>query len=106
MNQTHATKKTRNTSASPAITLSGVKKSIERLIGNIKSVIYIDTSKLEYLIASTIAGGHVMLADSHGVGKTSLAKALAGSIDWNMTANTIEPFSRIQCTVDLLPQDI
>jgi MoxR-like ATPase len=52
-----------------------------------------------------------MLADSHGVGKTSLARALAGSIRWeeedfSSGGVTIEQFSRIQCTVDLLPQDI
>jgi MoxR-like ATPase len=52
-----------------------------------------------------------MLADSHGVGKTSLARALAGSIRWegekvSRDGIEVEPFSRIQCTVDLLPQDI
>jgi len=53
----------------------------------------------------------VMLADSHGVGKTSLARALSQSIEWkgsNVSEEgiTVESFSRIQCTVDLLPQDI
>lgn len=84
---------------------------MSQLIGNIKSVIYIDTVKLEYLLAAKIAGGHVLLADSHGVGKTSLARALAGSINWKAKQQTkttikVEPFNRIQCTVDLLPQDI
>ena len=71
-----------------------------------------DEKKLEYIIAAWIAGGHVILADSHGVGKTSLARALAGSIRWrgeDMAAAAgvnMEGFSRIQCTVDLLPQDI
>ncbi len=90
---------------------SEVKEGAERLISNIKSVIYIDIKKLEYIIAAKIAGGHVMLADSHGVGKTSLARALAGSIQWieedlSKDGIKVEPFSRIQCTVDLLPQDI
>ncbi len=53
---------------------------IAQLIDNIRKVIYIDPVKLEYLIAAQIAGGHVILADTHGVGKTSLARALAGSI--------------------------
>jgi MoxR-like ATPase len=88
-----------------------VKEQVHTLIENIKSVIFVDTKKLEYIIASRIAGGHVMLADSHGVGKTSLAKALAGSITWeeadlHLDNVKIEQFSRIQCTVDLLPQDI
>jgi MoxR-like ATPase len=95
-----------------------VREGVSRLIDNIRSVIYVDRRKLEYLIAAQIAGGHVMLADAHGVGKTSLAKALAGSIRWeggsaaasdpvdSAADGRIKPFSRIQCTVDLLPQDI
>jgi len=89
----------------------GVRRGVARLIENVKSVIYIDTHKLEYIIAAQIAGGHVMLADAHGVGKTSLARALAGSIRWvedeaSKDNRGIKHFSRIQCTVDLLPQDI
>jgi len=115
-----------------------VREGTIRLIENIKSVIYIQTTKLEYIIASLVAGGHVILADVHGVGKTSLARALAGSIRWKtedmmagrldgnielfseeqkiqnnepgiagvFSSVEVEPFSRIQCTVDLLPQDI
>jgi len=88
-----------------------VKRDVTTLIHNIKSVIYIQTYKLEYIIASLIAGGHVMLADTHGVGKTSLARALADSISWQdedlyVDDVEVEQFSRIQCTVDLLPQDI
>ena len=92
-------------------TAEETKKRINTLIENIRKVIHVDKLKLEYIIASKIAGGHVILADTHGVGKTSLARALAGSIDNSglKTPNAeieIEPFSRIQCTVDLLPQDI
>ena len=114
-----------------------VSAEIQRLIDNVRSLIYIAPRTLEFLIAAKIAGGHVILADSHGVGKTSLAGALAQSIDWigppgdgqagraaefaqadrstadvSAVADTsaenvpIESFSRIQCTVDLLPQDI
>jgi MoxR-like ATPase len=90
---------------------STVKPSIDLLIGNIKKLISVDPKKLEYIIAAQIAGGHVILADSHGVGKTSLARALAQSIRWrpeDMRAEDVnmEGFNRIQCTVDLLPQDI
>jgi MoxR-like ATPase len=88
-----------------------VKQSIELLIQNIKGLISVDTRKLEYIIAAWIAGGHVILADSHGVGKTSLARALAQSIHWRpedmVTGDaSMEGFNRVQCTVDLLPQDI
>jgi MoxR-like ATPase len=90
---------------------STVRDGVATLIENIKSVIYIQTNKLEYIIASLIASGHVILADTHGVGKTSLARALAGSIRWydedlQVEGVKVEQFSRIQCTVDLLPQDI
>lgn len=88
-----------------------MKDQIDRLIDNIQSVIYVERTKLEYIVAAMIAGGHVMLADTHGVGKTSLARALSGSIGWPEETRTIEGveisfFNRIQCTVDLLPQDI
>lgn len=87
------------------------RDGISRFMENIQSVITIEKVKLEYIIAAKIAGGHVILADSHGVGKTSLARALAGSIHWGQSETTpqgvsIDYFSRIQSTVDLLPQDI
>lgn len=95
-----------------------IRKSVELLIDNIRRLISVDEKKLEYIIAAQIAGGHVILADSHGVGKTSLARALAQSISWEIPQtlsneksersqqDLMEGFSRIQCTVDLLPQDI
>jgi len=99
---------------------TNIKPSIELLINNIRNLISVDAKKLEYIIAAQIAGGHVILADSHGVGKTSLARALAQSIRWRsedlaVVGDTgssgcaevkMEGFCRIQCTVDLLPQDI
>ena len=95
--------------------VEAVERGVAELIKNIQSVISIDRRKLEHLLAAHIAGGHVLLADSHGVGKTSLAKALAGSISWDGNhqrgqagsgSPAMDDFSRIQCTVDLLPQDI
>ena len=87
-----------------------VNELINKLSDNIRSIISVDKKKLEYIIASWIAGGHVILADSHGVGKTSLARALSRSISWEKQSgkedSLMEGFSRIQCTVDLLPQDI
>ncbi|MDR2370200.1 MAG: MoxR family ATPase [Treponema sp.] len=89
----------------------GAAAQVPLLLQNIKRLISVDTKKLEYIIAAQIAGGHVILADSHGVGKTSLARALAQSIRWrpeDMVSDgaKMEGFNRIQCTVDLLPQDI
>lgn len=90
--------------------IAAAKNGIDRLVENIRQVIVVQPATLETILASKIAGGHVILADAHGVGKTSLARALSGSIDWGEGQTKdgvkIEPFSRIQCTVDLLPQDI
>jgi MoxR-like ATPase len=89
---------------------SKVQESIELLINHIKQLISVDAKKLEYIIAAQIAGGHVILADSHGsikwrpedlAAKSSAKKNGANNDDVKM-----EGFSRIQCTVDLLPQDI
>ena len=82
-------------------TLALVPEEINSLVDNIRSVIFMDRIKLEYLLAAKVAGGHVILADSHGVGKTSLARALAGSIIWKAETVAAEeiamdPFSRIQ----------
>ena len=84
---------------------------IVRVKKNILALIALDPVKIDYILGAKIAGGHVILADAHGVGKTSLARALAASIDWTKAPTTSKSisaknFNRIQCTVDLLPQDI
>lgn len=93
------------------MTVKDAAEGVKELVDNIRSIVFIDEKKLEYIIAAKLAGGHVILADFHGVGKTSLARALAGSIIWERGDSfndgvIIDEFSRIQCTVDLLPQDI
>jgi len=91
--------------------IQAASASAKRLMSNIRSIIVIEERRLETLIAALVAGGHVILADTHGVGKTSLARALSESIEWedfkvSSQGIVVEPFNRIQCTVDLLPQDI
>jgi len=111
MNAANASPLTNSSQPLATAEIASVSAEMRALVDNVKRIIYIDTVKLEYLAAAKIAGGHVILADSHGVGKTSLAKSLAQSISWTGTNISregvpIEHFSRIQCTVDLLPQDI
>lgn len=53
---------------------------------------------VECVLASVLAGGHVLLEDTPGVGKTTLARAVAASLGGS--------FRRIQGTADLLPADI
>ena len=53
---------------------------------------------VDLCLISLLAGGHVLLTDIPGVGKTTLAKAISSSI--------AADFSRIQFTPDLLPSDI
>jgi len=69
-----------------------------RLVENLERVVQGKTRPLQFLVVSLLAGGHVLMEDVPGVGKTTLAKALAASIRGS--------FRRVQFTPDLLPTDI
>lgn len=70
----------------------------EKLIENVNKVIVGKDRQIELLMVSLLVGGHVLLEDVPGTGKTKTAKALARSLDLD--------FKRVQFTIDLLPSDL
>jgi len=76
---------------SAVATICGIKANVEQVIRG-------QSDNLRFLLAALVGGGHVLLEDVPGTGKTTLAKALAISIDAD--------FRRVQFTPDLLPSDI
>lgn len=71
---------------------------IKALIGNIEKVIVGKRTPIVQTAAALLIGGHVLLEDVPGVGKTQLAAALAKSVNGT--------FSRVQMTPDIMPSDI
>lgn len=71
---------------------------IRTLADNIGSVLLGKQEVIRLAIVALLGEGHLLIEDAPGVGKTSLAKAVAQSLSCE--------FSRLQCTPDLLPSDI
>jgi len=71
---------------------------VQQLQSTIESVIHGKSDVVEMALVALLAGGHLLIEDVPGVGKTTLAQTLARSFDCS--------FQRIQFTSDLLPSDI
>ncbi len=69
-----------------------------RVATNVSRAAEVRDEVIEHLVIAVLAGGHVLIEDLPGVGKTTLARSLARSLDLE--------FARIQCTADLLPADV
>jgi len=75
-----------------------VRGAAERLVEHVGAVVVGKREVTEQLLGALLVEGHVLLDDVPGVGKTTLARAVARSLDLT--------FRRIQCTPDLVPSDI
>jgi MoxR-like ATPase len=75
-----------------------VRGAAERIVEHIGAVVVGKREVTEQLLGALLVEGHVLLDDVPGVGKTTLARAVARSLDLS--------FRRIQCTPDLVPSDV
>jgi len=78
--------------------VADARQTLERLRASMRLAIKGKDNVIEQVLVCLVAGGHVLVEDMPGVGKTTLAYALARSMDCT--------FSRIQFTSDLLPSDV
>ena len=74
------------------------QRNFASIVTNIETVIHGKTDVIGLLVLALVCDGHVLIEDVPGVGKTSLGKALARSVDGR--------FGRVQFTPDLLPTDV
>ena len=75
-----------------------VREAAQQLVAQVGRVVVGKGEAVEQLFAALLVDGHVLIDDVPGVGKTTLARAVARSLDLD--------FRRVQCTPDLVPSDI
>ena len=78
--------------------MTSVTQFTDRVRTNVEHVIVGKREQIELLLVSMLCRGHVLIEDVPGTGKTMLARSIAASMGVD--------FKRIQCTPDLLPNDI
>ena len=78
--------------------VTAAKEILDRLRDNMRRTIKGKNEVIDQVLIGLVAGGHLLIEDMPGVGKTTLAYSLARSMDCG--------FSRIQFTSDLLPSDV
>ena len=78
--------------------LAHTRQILEAIISTLSSALSCDARAIELAVMTVAAGGHLLLEDVPGIGKTTLARALAATISGKV--------SRIQFTADMLPSDI
>ena len=81
-----------------AVPVEDAARTMREIVENLQRVVHAPEETLRLVVFCLVAEGHLIIEDLPGVGKTTLAKALARSLDVS--------FSRLQFTPDLLPSDI
>ncbi len=81
-----------------AVDVGPVTHFAERVVANVETVIVGKRPQIEYMLVALLCQGHVLIEDVPGTGKTMLARATAASMGLS--------FKRLQCTPDLLPNDV
>ena len=82
----------------PALSILDLRQSASRVIENVERVIVGEQESVRLTLIAVLCGGHVLIEDVPGTGKTTLMKSIARSIGCG--------FKRIQFTPDLLPSDV
>ena len=82
----------------PADSAGTVAQAVAKIKANIELVLVGKGDVIELTLAAVLSAGHILVEDVPGIGKTTLARCLAESLQCS--------FKRIQCTPDLMPSDI